>query len=203
MTIEIIHSVFSLIVLFFSIVIHEVAHGSVAYYLGDSTAKNAGRLSMNPLAHIDLFGTVILPFLLFLMGLPVFGWAKPVPINPYNLKNQKWGSLKVAIAGPSANLLIGLIFSLFVRFYSLSDKMFIFFTIIAIYNFALAIFNLIPIPPLDGHHILFSFLSDRFFKFKFILRQYGFMILIFFLFFFGFNFIFGGAELLYVFLAGL
>ena len=202
MTAQFINSVFSLIVLFFSIVIHEIAHGSVAYYLGDNTAKNAGRLTINPLVHLDLFGTIILPLMLFLSGLPVFGWAKPVPVNPYNFNDQKWGDLKVAIAGPSANLLIGTIFSLMIRFFSLSERLISFFTIIAIYNFALAIFNLIPVPPLDGSHILFTFLSDKFFKLKVMLRQYGSMILLLFLFLFGFDFVFGGARLLYFFLSG-
>ena len=145
MTTEAINTIFSLIVLFFSISFHEIAHGSIAYYLGDSTAKDAGRLTINPLVHIDLFGSIILPFSLFVMGLPVFGWAKPVPINPYNFKDQKWGTLKVAIAGPLSNFLIGTFFSLIVRFVDLPTTTFSFFTIISIYNFALALFNLIPI----------------------------------------------------------
>ncbi len=202
MTIELIYSIFSLIVLFFSIVIHEVAHGSVAYHLGDSTAKNAGRLSMNPLVHLDLFGSIILPFFLFFSGLPVFGWAKPVPVNFHNLKDQKWGQLKVAIAGPLSNFSIGIFFALLIRFFTLSERMLALFSIIVIYNFALAIFNSIPVPPLDGHHILFSFLSGRFLKLKLILRQYGFIILLFILFFFGFNFIFKGARILYYLIAG-
>ena len=202
MTTEVINTFFSLIVLFVSIAFHEISHGSVAYYLGDSTAKYAGRLSINPLVHMDLFGSVILPFSLFLMGLPVFGWAKPVPINPSNFRDQRWGSLKVAIAGPLSNIFIGVFFSLIVRFFTLSPLLFSFFTIICIYNFALAIFNLIPIPPLDGHHVLFSLLPARFFKFKVILKQYSLYILAFILLFFGFGFIFDGAAILYVVIAG-
>ena len=203
MTIESINTIFSLIVLFFSIAFHEVSHGSVAYYLGDSTAKDSGRLTMNPLVHLDLFGSIILPFSLFLMGFPIFGWAKPVPINPNNFKDQKWGSLKVAIAGPLSNLFIGIFFSLIVRFFILSETFFSFFTIIIIYNFALALFNLIPIPPLDGHYVLFSLLPSRFFKFKVALKQYSSLIIVLFLLFSGFHFVFRGAEILYVIIAGL
>lgn len=99
-------TIFSLIVLLFSVMIHELAHGYVAFSLGDPTAKYAGRLTLNPLKHLDPFGSVILPLLLLLatggQG-PIFGWAKPVPINPYNFKDQKWGTLKVAISGPATN----------------------------------------------------------------------------------------------------
>src|SRR3990167_11542237 len=98
---DIVTSIFSLLILLFSVIIHELAHGYVAYSLGDPTAKYAGRLTLNPLKHLDMFGSVILPLLLFISQSPVMvGWAKPVPINPYNFKDQKWGSLKVAIAGP-------------------------------------------------------------------------------------------------------
>ncbi len=199
---ELTYSFFSLIVLFFSIVIHEIAHGSVAYYLGDPTAKRSGRLTINPLAHIDLFGTIILPLFLFLIGSPVFGWAKPVPVNPNNFRDRKWGNLKVSIAGPLSNFLVGLIFSLLVRFPFLPQRMLPFFEIIAIYNFAFAVFNLIPIPPLDGSHVLFSFLSHRFFKLKMILKRYGMMILLFFLMFIGFDFVFWGARLLFFLISG-
>jgi len=108
---------FKLITLLFSVIIHELAHGYVAYSLGDPTAKYEGRLTLNPLKHLDPFGSVILPLLLFVTGSPfLFGWAKPVPINPYNFKDQKYGEIKVSIAGPASNFLLAIIFGLFIRF---------------------------------------------------------------------------------------
>jgi len=197
-------TIFILIILFFSIVIHEIAHGSMALYLGDPTAKNEGRLTLNPLKHIDLFGTILLPLLLLLATMgrgPIFGWAKPVPVNPFNFRDQKWGVLKVSIAGPAMNFLIALIFGLLIRFISLPQNLLIFFSIIAVYNFAWGIFNLVPIPPLDGSHILFTFLPERFAKFKFFLQQYGLFILIFFI-FFGLNWVYLGAMALYTLVTG-
>ena len=190
-------TIFSLIVLLFSIALHEVAHGSMALRLGDSTAKYAGRLTLNPIKHIDLFGTIILPLLLIFLRSPfVIGWAKPVPVNPYNFRDQKWGSLKVSIAGPAANFLVALAFGLIIRFIPLSENLFIFLSIIVFYNFLLGLFNLIPIPPLDGSHVLFSFLPERFNQFKLFLHQYGFFILIFFWLMGGLNLIFSGARFL-------
>jgi len=152
-------AIFSLIVLFFSIMLHEIAHGSMALRLGDPTAKDAGRLTLNPLKHIDPFGTIILPLILLVVtggrG-PIIGWAKPVPINPFNFTDQRWGSLKVSLAGPATNFLVGGLFALIIRFISLPDSLFLLFGIIVIYNFAWGLFNLLPIPPLDGSHILFS-----------------------------------------------
>ena len=196
-------TVFTLIILLFSIIIHEIAHGGVAYYLGDPTAKYAGRLTLNPLKHLDLFGSVIVPLSLFLiyslsgvMG-PIVGWAKPVPINPNNFRDKKWGELKVSIAGPAANFLIAVIFGLTVRFLALPEILFSFFSIIILYNFLWGLFNLVPIPPLDGSHILFSFLPYKFKKFEFALRQHGLFILIFFIFFGGLELVFRGAIWLY------
>src|SRR3989344_3025740 len=104
---EIIITIFSLLVLLFSVIIHELAHGSIAYSLGDPTAKHEGRLTLNPLKHLDPFGSIALPVLLFISGSSILvGWAKPVPINPYNFKDQKWGTLKVSVAGPAANFAI-------------------------------------------------------------------------------------------------
>lgn len=191
-------TIFSLIVLLLSIMLHEIAHGSMALRLGDSTAKYAGRLTLNPIKHIDIFGTIILPLLLIVTGSPfIIGWAKPVPINPFNLRDPKWGMLKVAIAGPSINFLLAIIFGLAIRFIALPETMSILFGIIVIYNFAWGIFNLIPIPPFDGAHILFTFLPDRYNQLKFFLHQYGIFIFIFILFTGGLNLVFRGAFILY------
>lgn len=195
---------FTLIVLLFSIIIHEIAHGGVAYYLGDPTAKHAGRLTLNPLKHLDPFGSVILPFLLFFLTAgkgPIFGWTKPVPINPYNFRDQKWGTLKVSIAGPLSNFLIALIFSLAIRFLPLNLIFITLFSIIAFYNFAWGIFNLIPVSPLDGYHILFALLPQRFWRFKNFFKQYSFLFLLMFI-FFGLRLIFSGAIILYSLISG-
>lgn len=179
---------FYFIVLIFSVILHELAHGYTAFLLGDPTAKYEGRLTFNPLMHLDPFGSVILPLLLFITGIPILiGWAKPVPINPYNFRDQKWGELKVSIAGPATNFLIAVIFGLAIRFFSIimPINLIQFFGIIIQLNLVLAFFNLIPIPPLDGSWILFHFLPNSFFKVKMFLQQYGTVILVFFLFFGG------------------
>ena len=196
-------TIFTLVILLFSIIIHEVAHGGVAYCMGDPTAKYAGRLTLNPLKHLDLFGSIIVPISLFLiyslsgiMG-PIVGWAKPVPINPNNFKDRRWGELKVSIAGPAVNFLIAAGFGLAIRLISLPEVLFSLFSIIVLYNFLWGLFNLVPIPPLDGSHILFSLLHYRYKKFQFVLQQYGLFILIFFIFFGGLEMIFSGAIWLY------
>ena len=198
---DIIITIFSLVVLLFSVMIHEIAHGSIALYLGDPTAKYAGRLTLNPLKHLDPFGSIMLPLLLLFITNgqgPIFGWTKPVPINPYNFRDQKWGSLKVSIGGPATNFLIAIFFSLLIKFLNLSPAMIALFSIIAIYNFAWGIFNLVPIPPLDGSHILFALLPQRFSRIKIILRQYSLIFLLLFLFFGGISLIFLGAQFLYL-----
>jgi len=153
-------TIFYLIILLFSVVVHEVSHGAMADYLGDPTAKNAGRLSLNPLRHLDLFGSILLPISLLILTAgqgPIFGWAKPVPINPYNFRDKKWGNLKVALAGPLSNLLLALFFGFLLRIFNPPIQFYNFFSIVIILNLLLAIFNLIPIPPLDGSHIFFLF----------------------------------------------
>ena len=159
--------IFLIVLLILSVVIHEVCHGYAAEALGDPTARYAGRLTLNPIAHIDPIGSVIVPFILAIIPPHVvFGWAKPVPVNPYNLKNQKWGEALVAAAGPGANLAIAIIFGLAVRFNGAFVVMSPYFVTIAaslvFINLLLAIFNLMPIPPLDGSKVLFAFLPYRF-----------------------------------------
>ena len=173
----------SFIVLIFSIVIHEISHGSMANQLGDNTAKNQGRLSMNPLKHIDPVGTIMLPLFLFFIGSSVLiGWAKPVPVNFNNLTDKKWGELKVSLAGPIANLSIALVCGLLLRFLPIfPESLVLILSLAVIYNILLALFNLIPIPPLDGSHILFTFMKD--YRVQDFLYRYGFFILIFVLFF--------------------
>ncbi|MDD3386434.1 MAG: site-2 protease family protein [Candidatus Pacebacteria bacterium] len=182
--------IFTLIILLFSIIIHEVAHGSVSYSLGDNTAKDAGRLTLNPISHLDPVGSIMLPLFLFILNLPIIGWAKPVPINPYNFNDQKWGEVKVSIAGSLANFIIALVFGLIVMFVSLPQSFLEIASLVIIYNIALGIFNLMPIPPLDGSHILFALLGERFNNVKKFLYQYGFFILIFLVFFNGINWLF-------------
>ncbi|MCK4453973.1 site-2 protease family protein [Candidatus Parcubacteria bacterium] len=182
-----------IVIFLFSVVIHEVAHGTMANILGDPTAKYAGRLTLNPLKHLDLFGSIIVPGILILTSMAVgggiiFGWAKPVPINPYNFRDQKYGSAKTALAGPAANILLALVFGLLIRFLPFgtglfSQNLIFVFGFIVWVNLLLAIFNLLPIPPLDGSHILFAFLPQSMEKLKMILAQYGLFILLFVIFF--------------------
>lgn len=153
--------VFQIIILIFSVVIHEVSHGFMAHFLGDNTAKYQGRLNLNPFNHLELFGSFILPVVTYLSGGIVIGWAKPVPFNPYNLRDQKWGEAKVALAGPLSNLFIALVFGLLIRFGVAmqfgTDFVYV-SSVIVLINLVLATFNMVPIPPLDGSKILFSLL---------------------------------------------
>ena len=177
---------FFFIIIIPSAIIHEYAHGWVADQLGDPTARYAGRLTLDPRSHIDKWGTLFMPVLLFLMtgGRFLFAYAKPVPYNPYNLKNQKWGPLLVAIAGPLANFLLALMFGLSIQFLPLSAQMISFLSVIVYANVLLGVFNLVPIPPLDGSKVLYAIMPDSMWKVKQIFEQYGFFILIIFIFFF-------------------
>ena len=206
---DIIVTIFSLVVLLFSVIIHELSHGSVAYALGDPTAKYEGRLTLNPLKHLDPFGSVILPLLLFTSGSSILvGWAKPVPINPYNFKDQTWGSLKVAIAGPISNFVLALFFGLLIRFlpydvFAGAPGLFLIFSFIIRINLMLALFNLVPIPPLDGSWVLFQLLPRSLDFVKIFLQNYGMYILIFLLFFGGLQGLNSIASHLFSFITGI
>jgi len=152
---------FEIIILVFSAIAHEYMHGWMAWRLGDNTAKDAGRLTFNPLAHLEWFGSFFLPLIMVITGMPfIFGWAKPVPYNPYNLRDRKYGDAKVALAGPLANLVIAVFFGLILRFLPIFSLTFAGLLSIIVYiNLVLMVFNLVPIPPLDGSKILATFLS--------------------------------------------
>lgn len=152
-----------LIIILFSMVLHELAHGVVAYVLGDTTAKDEGRLSLNPLKHLDPFISVILPLVMYLMGGPIFGGAKPVPINTRNLKWGAWGMALVAIAGPATNFVLALLSFLLGHYTGLiyhTDLVGVAFQEMVFANLGFMIFNLIPIPPLDGSRVLYAIAPD-------------------------------------------
>ncbi len=178
--------IFVVIVILFSITIHEVSHGLVARNLGDDTAKNLGRLTLNPIKHLDLFGSMILPLILYIIPPHfIFGYAKPVPYNPLNLRDRKYGPAKVALAGPVANLMLAALFGLVRRFLPVDFGIVLpnLLDYVILINLLLAVFNLIPVPPLDGHWLLFTFLPSRFVAFKVFLMRYNLVILVFLLFF--------------------
>ncbi len=160
-----IDTLFYIIILIFSVILHEVAHGYVADMQGDPTARLAGRLTLNPVPHIDLFGSVLLPALLIFTGSGVVvGWAKPVPYNPYNLRNQKWGTLAVSLAGVAMNFLVALIFGLLMRFIpGLPPSFLTIAGMIVTLNIILGVFNLLPIPPLDGSKVLLALFPNWFY----------------------------------------
>lgn len=163
--------IFLYIVIILSAVVHEYAHAWTADRLGDPTPRLSGRLTLNPVAHIELFGTVLLPLLLLWLQAPFIGWAKPVPFNPYNLRDARWGVFKVGLAGPAANIGMALILSLVFRWAPLGavglvDPMrlglFMEFLAFIIYiNISLGLFNLIPVPPLDGSKVFPELLPFR------------------------------------------
>ena len=178
--------IFSILILIFSVIIHEVSHGYAAYMLGDNTARYQGRLTLNPLKHLEWFGSFIVPVFSYLMGGFIIGWAKPVPFNPYNLRNQRWGELIVAGAGPLSNICLALFFGLLVRFgvlASFGEAPVVIAVTIVFVNLVLATFNLIPIPPLDGSKILFSVLPYRMQYIRDFFEKNSIFILIFFVFF--------------------
>jgi Zn-dependent protease len=212
MTIAII--IFEFVVLLFSAVLHEVAHGYEAERLGDDTARRAGRLTLNPLAHLDPFLSFLMPLVLFLTTGFFFAGAKPVPYNPNNLKNPRTGAVKVALAGPATNLFIALVFGILSVLVPIAgatkgalfgaianagtpvfvgplDGIYFFFLIIVYINVLLGIFNLVPIPPLDGSKLLFLVLppTPATYKFMYFMERWGLILVLIFV-FFGFGIIF-------------
>lgn len=179
--------VFQIAVLIMSVVIHEVSHGYMANYLGDPTAKLEGRLTLNPIKHLDLFGSIILPVILYITHAGfILGWAKPVPYNPYNLRPGRWSEALVAIAGPASNLILAIIFGILLRFGVANGFSMGFLQItslIVFMNLLLMVFNLVPIPPLDGSKVLFAIFPESTFKFREFFERYGFVLIIFFIFF--------------------
>ena len=158
MNLNFLYIVIVLVIVIFSVILHELAHGVVAYWLGDRTAKDAGRLTFNPIKHIDPFMSILVPVILYILKAPVFGGAKPVPVNYRNLKWNEWGMALVAAAGPFTNFLLA----------------FIFFLIIYIYiNLGFMLFNLIPIPPLDGSRVLYAIAPDAFRNVLASIERYG------------------------------
>ncbi len=174
--------IFSIVILILSIMFHELAHGTVADRLGDPTARLRGRLTLNPFAHLELVGSLLVPLMCIVSGAGfIVGWAKPVPFTVAHLKYKRWGPAIVAAAGPAMNLAIAIICAVLFRFIYVSGLNMSLASLLAqvvIVNISLAIFNLLPVPPLDGHHILGSIFphfrewSDR------VMRQYGIIILV-------------------------
>jgi len=180
-----IDTIFYIAILIMSVVIHEVSHGYMAEYFGDKTARHAKRLTLNPLRHLDPFGSIILPALLVLSHAGfVVGWAKPVPYNPDNLRNKKWGTIAVASAGILANLFIAVLFGIILRlsfYFSLPASFNSIVSLIIIVNLALAIFNLVPIPPLDGSKIFFNLLPESMYHLIEFFERYSLILLVIFI----------------------
>lgn len=174
-----------LIFIIMGAIIHEYSHGWMANELGDPTAKDLGRLTLNPIVHIDPMGSILLPLFAWFTtgGRFLFAYAKPVPYNPYNLKNQKWGPALVGIAGPASNVIIAALLGMVIRFLPASS----FLEILSVgvwANVMLAVFNLVPIPPLDGSKILFALLPDSWRGMEQTFERYGIVLFIFFIFYF-------------------
>jgi len=170
----------SLLIFFFAVIIHEYAHGWVAWKLGDSTARFMGRLTLNPIAHIDPIGTIFLPLILLVTHSPIlFGWAKPVPVDFFNLNNPKKDMVWVSIAGPAANIIFAIILSLILKIPLLTANYFVVtvMTTAIMANLVLAVFNLLPIPPLDGSRVVMGLLPYHLGIEYAKIEPYGFIII--------------------------
>ena len=163
-----------LAVLIMSVILHEVTHGYVAEMLGDPTAKLSGRLTLNPLSHLDPMGSFFVPFIMMITGGPIFGWAKPVPYNPYNLRGGKWGPAIVAVAGPLMNLFLAIVFSQIFKYQIFASEGVNNLLVGAIFiNLSLFVVNMIPVSPIDGSKILFAIIPDRFYFVVETLEKYS------------------------------
>jgi Zn-dependent protease len=170
--------IIKLLALFPSIILHEIAHGYAACRLGDPTARDAGRLTLNPLAHIDPMGSILLPILLVVTHSPVlFGWAKPVPVIPGYFRNPKQGAMIVGAAGPMTNLALAAIAGVLFRLLTPGGVLGLFLMNVCIINVVLAVFNLLPIPPLDGSRIVAGFMPSNLVSAYMRLGRYGFLII--------------------------
>ncbi|KKW14721.1 MAG: Peptidase M50 [Parcubacteria group bacterium GW2011_GWA2_50_10b] len=197
---------FQIAVLIMSIVIHEVSHGYAASLLGDQTARYQGRLTLNPVKHLDFVGSILVPTISYLLGGFIIGWAKPVPYNPYNLRPGRWSEAIVAGAGPLSNISLALIFGLLLRFGASAgwvSPAFVQITAVIVFiNLILAVFNLMPIPPLDGSKLLFALFPEKMLGFRAFFERYG-LILVLFLVFFLWQFIFPLAVFAFRLITGL
>ena len=169
--------IFSIVILIMSVVLHELSHGYAAVALGDPTPRIQGRLTLNPLKHLDPVGSVLVPIITSLFGF-TFGWAKPVQWNPYNLKNPRSGEVIIAAAGPACNLLIAVVFGLLIRFAPFSSSFVEISSYVVLINIVLALFNLVPLPPLDGSHILFSLLPPSMSNVRMVIQRYSIFFLL-------------------------
>ena len=198
MDLSLISVVIVLVIVVGSVILHELAHGAVAYLLGDRTAKDAGRLTLNPIKHIDPYMSILVPVILYLLNAPVFGGAKPVPVNFRNLKWHEWGMALVALAGPLTNFLIAFLTFIIGHavgligfepgnglFYAANSTMAFILTEIVMINLGFMIFNLIPIPPLDGSRVLYAISPDFFRNILDTLERYGVFIVYALILFFG------------------
>lgn len=190
MNISVLTVIIVLLITVFSVILHELAHGLFAYWLGDHTAKDAGRLTFNPIKHIDPYMSILVPVVLYILGAPVFGGAKPVPINSRNLKWHEWGMALVALAGPLTNFLIAFIFFIIGHFtgwiYGSGGELVAFiFTEFVYINIGFMLFNLIPVPPLDGSRILYAISPDGFRNILTAIEPYGFIVVYLLIFLFG------------------
>ena len=173
---DILISIISFLSLIIAITIHEFSHALIADKLGDPTPRSMGRLTLNPFAHADMIGTIFLPLMSALTGIPTIGWAKPVVIDPFNFRHPKRDEILVSLAGPLSNLLLALIISLLANIFHIQS---VFIYLLVIINVSLFVFNLLPVPPLDGSKLLLNLLSpESSAKWEEALNRYGFILLI-------------------------